>query len=355
MNSFTLCKSLVICCTLHSLIRFKASLLSLQIRSESEGDSAGSNSAHSFTRFTPEDARAKIREISRDLEQKKRRAEGRDGVETDESVTKAGEQDFANGDRDIPRPDNGEQMNEMEISSEFSFTSGYRSSEFLSDQSSEELEEDLGEEQGEIISYDEEIKEDVLDDVLSNDEKRAVEVSLEQKHKRSILKARKMKSSGLSLTSPALEDLPDLESVGTQITTNNRASRKVIFLDEKGKILATSGAEEDNSMAVIRKIPKDFDPDESLMKKLKVLSDGGQTGDQPSHLTFLDVTGRVLATSKVSPGTAPTRKVSSSILASALAQPSLDQQEVEPEMSPHLTAAWLQLRKISRNLEGKTD
>ena len=134
---------------LHSLMRFKASLLSLQITSESEGDS-GSNSAHSFTRFTPDAARAKIREISKNMEQKKRRAGGRDGVETDGSVSAADVQDFANGDRDIPRADNGENINEMEISSEFSFTSGYRSSELLSDQSSEELEEELEEEQGKI-------------------------------------------------------------------------------------------------------------------------------------------------------------------------------------------------------------
>ena len=85
------------------------------------------------------------------MEQNKRRAEGRDGVETDESVSKAEVADFANGDRDIPRADNGENMNEMEISSEFSFTSGYRSSELLSDQSSEELEEELEEEQGKIM------------------------------------------------------------------------------------------------------------------------------------------------------------------------------------------------------------
>ena len=123
-------------------MRFKASLLSLQITSES--DSGGSNSGHSFRRFTPEAARTKIREISRDMEQKKRRAEGRDGVGTDDSVSTAEVQDFANGDTDIPRTDNGENMNEMEISSEFSFTSGYRSSEFLSDQSSEELEEEQG-------------------------------------------------------------------------------------------------------------------------------------------------------------------------------------------------------------------
>merc|ERR1712183_340440 len=110
---------------------------------------------------------AKIREISKDMEQKKRRAGGRDGVETDESVSKADVQDFANGDTDIPRPDNAENINnEMEISSEFSFTSGYRSSELLSDQSSEELEEELEEEQDE--------------------EKRTVEVSLEQQNKRSI-------------------------------------------------------------------------------------------------------------------------------------------------------------------------
>ena len=130
-------------------MRFKASLLSLQITSESEGDS-GSNSAHSFTNFTPDAARAKIREISKNMEQKKRRAEGRDGVETDGSVSAADVQDFANGDRDIPGADNGENINEMEISSEFSFTSGYRSSELLSDQSSEELEEELEEEQGKI-------------------------------------------------------------------------------------------------------------------------------------------------------------------------------------------------------------
>ena len=136
---------------LQSLMRFKASLLSLQITSESEGES-GSNSGHSFLRFTPEAARAKIREISRDMEQKKR---GRDGVETDESLSKVGDvQDFANGDTDIPPPDNTENVNnEMEISSEFSFTSGYRSSELLSDQSSEELEEELEEEQGEIVLY----------------------------------------------------------------------------------------------------------------------------------------------------------------------------------------------------------
>ena len=134
---------------LHSLMRFKASLLSLQITSESEGDS-GSNSAHSFMRFTPDAARAKIREISKNMEQKKRRAGGRDGVETDGSVSAADVQDFANGDRDIPRADNGENINEMEISSEFSCTSGYRSSELLSDQSSEELEEELEEEQGKI-------------------------------------------------------------------------------------------------------------------------------------------------------------------------------------------------------------
>ena len=134
-----------------SLMRFKAYLLSLQITSESDVDSA-SNSLHSFTRFTPDTARAKIREISKNMEQKKRRAGGRDGVETDESGSKADGQDFANGDRDIPRPDNGgENMNEMEISSEFSFTSGYRSSELLSDQSSEELEEELEEEQGKIM------------------------------------------------------------------------------------------------------------------------------------------------------------------------------------------------------------
>ena len=125
------------------------STLSLQITSESEGD-CGSNSGHSFTRFTPEAARAKIREISKDMEQKKRRAEGRDGVETDESMSRADVQDFANGDTDIPRADNAENINnEMEISSEFSLTSGYRSSELLSDQSSEELEEEL--EPGEII------------------------------------------------------------------------------------------------------------------------------------------------------------------------------------------------------------
>ena len=134
---------------LHSLMRFKASLLSLQITSESEGDS-GSNSAHSFTRFTPDAARAKIREISKNMEQKKRKAGGRDGVETDGSVSAADVQDFANGDRDIPRADNGENINEMEISSEFSLTSGYRSSELLSDQSSQELEEELEEEQGKI-------------------------------------------------------------------------------------------------------------------------------------------------------------------------------------------------------------
>ena len=139
---------------LQSLMRFKASLLSLQITSESEGES-GSNSGHSFLRFTPEAARAKIREISRDMEQKKRVAGGRDGVETDESRSKVGDvQDFANGDTDIPPSDNTENVNnEMEISSEFSFTSGYRSSELLSDQSSEELEEELEEEQGEIVSY----------------------------------------------------------------------------------------------------------------------------------------------------------------------------------------------------------
>ena len=131
-------------------MRFKAYLLSLQITSESDVDSA-SNSLHSFTRFTPDAARAKIREISKNMEQKKRRAGGRDGVETDESGSKADGQDFANGDRDIPRADNGENMNEMEISSEFSFTSGYRSSELLSDQSSEELEEELEEEQGKIM------------------------------------------------------------------------------------------------------------------------------------------------------------------------------------------------------------
>ena len=105
-------------------------------------------------------------------------------------------------------------------------------------------------------------------------------------------------------------------------------------------------------MAVIRKIPKDFNPEESLMKKLKVLSDGGQGqgGEQPPSLTFVDVTGRVLATSRLaSPGAAPQRKVSSSLLGSVLPQPpSQEQQEQE-----HLTSAWLQLRKISRNLEEK--
>lgn len=193
--------------------------------------------------------------------------------------------------------------------------------------------------------YEEEILEDV-----SDEEKRAVEVRLEQKHKRSILKARKTKLPGLSVTSPTLEDLPDLESVTTKISSN-QTSRKVIFLDEKGKILATSGADEDNSMAVIRKIPKDFDPSESLMKKLKVLSDAGPERKQSSNLTFVDVTGRVLATSRVSsPGAAPERKVSSSVLSSSLPLPS-EEQEEEQEMSPHLTSAWLQLRKISRNLE----
>ena len=138
---------------MHSLIRFKASLLSLQITSETEADS-GSNSAHSFARFSPEAARAKIREISRNMEQEKRRAEGRDGGEIDGSMSKGDVQDFANGDTDIPPPDNTENVNnEMEISSEFSFTSGYRSSELLSDQSSEELEEELEEEQGEIVLY----------------------------------------------------------------------------------------------------------------------------------------------------------------------------------------------------------
>ena len=182
-----------------------------------------------------------------------------------------------------------------------------------------------------------------------------MEVSLEQKNKRSILKARKTEKTklpGPSLTSPTIEDLPDLESVSTKLTTN-QASRKVIFVDEKGKILATSGAEEDNSLAVIRKIPKDFDPEESLMKKLKVLSDTcqGQGGKQPSSLTFVDVTGRVLATSRLtSPGAAPQRKVSSSLLSSGL--PQLDQQDQE-ELSAGLTSAWQQLRKISRNLEEK--
>ena len=340
-------------------MKFKASLLSLQITSESED--SGSNSVHSFTRFTPDAARAKIREISKDMEQKKRRAEGRDGVETDESGSKVEVPDFANGDGDIPRTDNGENngenMNEMEISSEFSFTSGYRSSELLSEQSSEELEEELEEEQGRIIVYDNQILEDVLDDLHSNDEKRAVEVSLEQKNKRSILKARKTEKTklpGPSLTSPTLEDLPDLESVSTKIATN-KASRKVIFVDEKGKILATSEAEEDNSLAVIRKIPKDFDLEENLMKKLRVLSDGGQEGNQSSNLSFVDVTGRVLATSRVSsPGIVPPqRKVSSSVLSSGLPQPGEELQE--QEFSSHLTTNWLQLRKISRNLEEKTN
>ena len=73
-------------------------------------------------------------------------------METDESGSKADGQDLANGDRDIPRPDNGgENVNEMEISSEFSLTSGYRSSELLSDQSSEELEEELEDEQGKTM------------------------------------------------------------------------------------------------------------------------------------------------------------------------------------------------------------
>ena len=137
-------------------MRFKASLLSLQITSETEADS-GSNSAHSFARFSPEAARAKIREISRNMEQEKRRAGGRDGGEIDGSLSKGDVQDFANGDTDIPRTDNTENMNEMEISSEFSVTSGYRSSELLSDQSSEELEEELEEEQGKIAIYEEEI------------------------------------------------------------------------------------------------------------------------------------------------------------------------------------------------------
>ena len=182
-----------------------------------------------------------------------------------------------------------------------------------------------------------------------------MEVSLEQRNKRSILKARKMPLPVLSVTSTTMEDLPDLERVATKTTTNTKTYRKVIFVDEKGKILATSAGEDDNSMAVIRKIPQDFDPKESLMKKLKVLSDAGQEGKQSSSdLTFVDVTGRVLATSRVSsPGAAPQRKVSSSLLSSGLpGPPSQVQQEAEEE-SPHLNSAWLQLRKISRNLEEK--
>ena len=197
-----------------------------------------------------------------------------------------------------------------------------------------------------------------MEDFL-DEEKRTVEVSLEHRNKRSILKARKIKLTGLSVTSPTQEDLPDLESVNSKIARNNQTSRKVIFVDEKGKILATSAGDEDHSMAAIRKIPKDFDPEERLMKKLKVLSDAGPEGKQSSSssssdLTFVDVTGRVLATSRVSsPGATPQRKVSSSLLGSALPHPPSQEQQEEQEVSSHLSSAWLQLRKISRNLEEK--
>lgn len=256
-------------------------------------------------------------------------------------------QHFLNYENEIPR-DNTETTNDMEISSEFSFTSGYRSSELLSDQSSEDLEEELGE-----ITLCQEILEDIVDEVISSNEKK---ISLGQKTKRSILKSvrhdrderygkwlqKAEPGDALPLQSPTLEELPDLESIKTKTTSFSSIerthsqkfylSRKVIFIDQNEKILAASAHEEDNSMPIIRMVPRDFDGGETLMRRLHALSETLHQHTQclSSQVTFVDVSGRVLATSKVKSPTEVRRKVSS---------------------SPRKAEVWLQLRKLSRDME----
>merc|ERR1712150_65070 len=107
-------------------------------------------------------------------------------------------------------------------------------------------------------------------------------------------------------------------------------------------ILASSVGQEDNSMPVIRKIQQDFDPECRVMKKLSTLSKAVDQNKESSssRLTIVDDIGRVLATSKVSSPTEVRRKVSESSHQQNIMQ---DQHKV--------ASAWLQLRKISRNME----
>ena len=268
---------------------FQGVSISLQIATESRGN-VGSNSVNTLLRFSPIAARDKIREISRNIESSKT-GEDSQSLEPGSNLSRDYCQNVLNG--NDTRRDNKETANEMDISSEFSFTSSYRSSELLSeDVSSEDLEEEV------------------------------------------------------EKPNTKEEELPDLESINTQFSASDRKEcenipprRRVVFVDEKEAILAASVDGEDGSMPVIRRVPKDFDLEEKLMKKLHLLSERleAEREEVTAPLTFVDLDGRVLAASTVkSPGQVR-RKVWA---------PS-----PEEEAGSQLTAVWTRLRKISNNLE----
>ena len=279
---------------------FQGVSISLQIATESRGN-VGSNSVNTFLRFSPIAARDKIREISRNIESS-RTGEDSQSLEPGSNLSRDYCQNVLNG--NDTRRDNKDTPNDMDISSEFSFTSGYRSSELLSeDVSSEDLEEEVE----------------------------------KPNTKESII----------------LEELPDLESINTQFNASDRKEsenipprRRVVFVDEKEAILAASVDGEDSTLPVIRRVPKDFDLDEKLMKELHLLSERLQAEREEvtAPVTFVDLDGRVLAASTVkSPGQVR-RKVWTSLNTPRAPSP-------EEEAGSQLTSVWTRLRKISNNLE----
>ena len=258
---------------------------------------------------------------------------------------------------------------DIEISSETSSLSGYRSSEH-SDENHEEEDDTVG---------------DILDNAIDTAVFSASEKRNENVHKRSILKSLKPDRSKLFLNvqngtgsvSPGpSEELPDLECVKTvQAVTANIADtfpyrenkqvpvcfspatrRKISFMNSDGKVVASSGRV--GSHEVVKSSLDPIPDAEDVFTRLRKISDniGPRTRiPDPGHgsLVFVDRLGRVLATTNVrSPGgqRRQVKTVESHQLSGALPPPPLASPP-SPIMVTPASPAWVRMREISRQLE----
>ena len=275
----------------------------------------------------------------------------------------------------LPMGHNLQQMSckdpgDLDISSEISSLSGYRSSE-NSDENHEEEDDTVG---------------DILDNAIDTAVCSAAEKRNENVHKRSILKSLKPDRSKLFLNvqngtgsvspGPGCEELPDLECVKTvQAVTANIADtfpyrenkqlpecfspatrRKISFLNSDGKVVASSGLV--GSDEVVRSSLDPIPDAEGVFTRLRKISDniGPRTRiPEPGHgsLVFVDRLGRVLATTNVrSPGgeRRQVKTVESHQLSGALPPPPLASPP-SPIMVTPASPAWVRMREISRQLE----